>query len=408
MPKNFYEILGVSKNASQDEIKKAYRKLALQYHPDKNKGDKAAEKHFREINSAYETLSDQQKRSYYDQFGAAPGAGGGAGGGFGQGFSGFGGSGFGGGGFGGQGGSFDFGQFSSGFGDIFESFFGGAGSGTGGEGSFGGTRASAKRKRGPKRGDDIETTLRISFEEAVFGTQKDLVLETMHACDYCKGTGAEPSSKIVQCSICGGRGEIQSVRQTIFGQMMTSRVCSQCHGEGKHPEKKCSKCHGVTRIRRTEHVTVKIPAGIYTGATIRVTGKGEAGEMGGVSGDLYVNIDVAPSKKFARDGSDIYTEQKIHLLQAVLGDQVSIETLYGPVQLKIPAGTQSGKVFRLKEYGVQNLNRPSSSRGDHYVKIFVEIPEKLSKKEEELYREIAKEMKIKKKDDGSFFGKLFS
>jgi molecular chaperone DnaJ len=376
---DYYKILGVSKDASEQEIKKAYRKLALEHHPDKHKGDKAHEKQFKEINEAYEVLSDKQKRASYDQFGKVPpgGFGGGGQNPFGDGF---------------QGGNFDFSQFG-GFGDIFENFFGG---------NTGGQKKSPKR--GPRRGEDIETTLRISFDEAVFGTQKEIVLAKMDTCTRCKGDGAEPGSSIVDCKTCHGSGEIKSVRQTIFGQMMTSRACESCHGAGRHPEKNCTTCHGAGRVRKNDSITLKIPAGVESGSTIRVTGKGQAGTTGGEPGDLYVSLDVSSSKKFARDGYDIHTQQTIHVLQAILGDTISVETLYGPVKLKIPAGTQSGRVFRLKEYGVQILNR--SSRGDHFVKITVQIPEKLSKKEQTLYEEIVKEQREKGQDKG-FFGSLF-
>lgn len=373
MPKDLYEILGVSKTATDQEIKKAYRKLALQYHPDKNKGNKEAETKFKEINQAYEVLSDKQKRTQYDQFGSTGP----------QGFGGFGGQG----GYGGYGGAqgfnaqnFDFSQFGDmgGFADIFETFFGQQ---TGGGGR--------RKKRGPTPGDHIEFQMTITFDEAVFGTEKELLLEKTANCDRCKGTGAEPGSKSITCPLCKGTGEIRTMRQTLFGQMATSQICSECYGEGHVHEKKCTLCHGTTRIRKNEKVRVKIPAGVDNGSTIRVSGKGEAGMYGGTYGDLYVHMKVTPSKKFVRNQYDIHTTVNIHLIQAVLGDEVEVETIHGNVKLKIPAGTQSGKVFKLKEYGVQKLQ--SQEKGDHYVKINVEIPSKLTRKERELYAQLADE-----------------
>lgn len=377
--KDLYEILGVPKTASEQDIKRAYRKLALKWHPDRHKSDKEAETRFKEINQAYEVLSDAKKRSMYDQFGAVPGAAGtGAGGwppgaGFGgfEGFSGFQNAGFGEGGFD--------------FGDIFETFFGGA------------TR-SKSRKRGPSRGNDIEADISINFEEAAFGTEKELELTKTSKCGICNGNGAEPGTRIVNCSECDGTGEIRAVRHTILGQISTSRICEKCQGDGKIPESVCKKCHGAGRVRTSERVTIKIPAGVDNGTTIRLSEKGEAGTRGGGYGDMFINIRVQPSRKFTREGSDIHTEKRIHLVQAVLGDEIDVETLYGLVKLKIPNGTQSGKVFRLKEYGVKKLN--AMGRGDHFVKIIIDVPQKLSRKEKGLYMELAKEAGIKINEKG--------
>ena len=394
MAQDFYQTLGIAKTASDQEIKKAYRKLALQYHPDKNKGDKTAEAKFKEINQAYEVLSDNQKRSQYDQFGAAGAQGFGAGG--------FGGSGFGGGGA--QGfdpNNFDFSQFNSsaggdmgGFADIFETFFGQQGG------------RSRRKKRGPSEGEHIEFELNITFEEAVFGVEKELLLAKTAGCDRCKGSGAEPGSKSITCPLCKGSGEIRSVRNTLFGQMATSQICSECYGEGHVQEKKCALCQGTTRIRKNEKVKVKIPAGVDNGSTIRVTGKGEAGLYGGPSGDLYIHIRVSASKKFMRNQFDIHTAANVHVVQAVLGDEIEVETIHGKVKLKIPAATQNGKVFKLREYGVQKLK--SEEKGDHYVKINIEIPTKLSRKEKELYAQLAEESNLHPKGgkDG-LFGKIF-
>lgn len=383
MAKDLYEILGVPKTASEQEIKKAYRKLALKYHPDKHKGDKEIEQKFKEINNAYEVLSDKQKRQNYDQFGSADFRGGG------------------GGGFGGAqdfGGGFDFSSFGGsggfgggGFADIFESFFGGQ------------SRQSSRRK-GPRPGNDIEFRLDLEFKEAAFGTEKELLVTKPVSCKHCSATGAEPGSKSVTCKTCGGSGEIRQVRQTLFGQMATSRVCPECEGEGRTHERKCTVCGGATRIRREEKIKVKIPAGVDNDSTIRLSGKGEAGIFGGPAGDLYVHIRVAPSKKFARNGYDVHSEVHIHLLQAVLGDDINIETIREEVKLKIPAGTQSGKIFRLKEYGIEKLR--GNGKGDHYVKIIVDTPVKLSRKEKDLYLQLAKESKIFGTDKDGFFSKL--
>ncbi|MFH1720185.1 MAG: molecular chaperone DnaJ [Patescibacteria group bacterium] len=359
MSKDYYNILGVSKSANDNEIKQAYRKLALKYHPDKHKGDKDAEKKFKDINEAYQVLSDKQKRSQYDQFGSA--------------------------GFSGQGGfpgGFDFSGFQGGgsFSDIFESFFGGGGHARGG------------RQRGPVTGNDIEITMKLSFEEAAFGCQKDVEVTKPVRCDHCGGKGAEPGSRIIRCTSCDGTGEIRSVKNTILGQITTSQICDSCHGEGKVPEKRCTACHGTTRIRAKETTRVKIPAGIDNGSTIRLSEKGEGGINGGPSGDLYVHVQIIPSTKFVRSGCDVHGEKEVHLVQAVLGDEINIETVHGNVKLKIPSGTQSGKVFKITGKGIHRLH--SSGNGDHYVKIKVNIPEKLSKKDRELWLELAQNAKI--------------
>ncbi len=389
MPKDLYEILGVSKNANDQEIKNAYRKLALKLHPDKHKGDKDSETKFKEINQAYEVLSDKKKRQQYDTFGATAGPGGFPGGG-GHARGGQGGGGFNGAGFGGFSG-FDF-NGASGFADIFETFFGGGG-GRGGR--------SRGKKSGTVRGNDIEATIKIPFEEAVFGCEKELEITKLDKCEHCKGNGAEPGSSIVTCKTCGGSGEIRTIRNTILGQMATSHTCNECNGEGRVPEKKCSACRGNGRLKIKDRVKVKIPAGVDNGSTVRVNGKGEGGVKGGASGDLYIVLNVEPSKKFLRYGSDIHSELDIPLVQAVLGGEAGVETLYGTEIIKIPAGTQDGKVFRLSEKGVINLG--GTSRGSHLIKIRIKIPEKLSKKEKELYLELAKEGGVDVKKGGLFW-----
>ena len=379
MQKDLYEILGVPRSATDKDIKAAYRKLAMKYHPDKNKGNKEAEKNFGEINAAYSILSDQKKRQQYDQFGAVPGASGG----------GFGGGGFPGGGFGGFGGGsgdfqgvFPFGEDMGGFADIFESFFGG------------GRRSGKRKKSSSVAGSDIETVIHLTFEEAAFGTTKELEITKPGKCDRCDGKGAEPGSPIINCKGCGGTGEIRSVKNTILGQMVTSRVCSECDGVGKVPEKKCSKCHVTTRVRITEHVNVKIPAGVDTGTTIRIAGKGESGVGGGNYGDLYVHIDVKSSSKFGRRDLDVYSEKEISVVQAVLGDEVPVETIHGAVTLKIPSGTQSETSFKLSGKGIHReagASNEGASKGDHFVRIRVKIPGKLSRAEKDLFEKLRDE-----------------
>lgn len=371
MAKDYYQLLGVSKGADESELKRAYRKKALEFHPDKNKGNKDAEAKFKEINEAYQVLSDKQKRAYYDQFGTAPGANGGGGPGPG-GFGGFGGNGNyevnfnGGGGFGD-------------LGDIFETFFGGGARGA----------SQQRRRNGPYRGNDIETTLKLRFDEAVFGTEKELVISKLEKCERCAGSGAEPDAKIVTCPTCKGTGELRGIRQTIFGQVATQRPCDTCEGRGKVPERVCTKCQGTGRHKKTDTIKVKIPPGVDTGSTLKVSGKGEAGPLGGENGDLYVHLSVEKSKEYIRDGYDIYTEKEITVPQAVLGAEIPIQTLYGELKLKIPPGTPAGKIFRLKEYGVQKLQR--NERGDHLVTITIKIPTKLSRKEKELYEQLGQD-----------------
>lgn len=375
MANDFYEILGVDKKASETEIKAAYRKLALKWHPDKHKGDQEAEKKFKEINQAYEILSDPKKRQQYDTFGAA-GAQGGYGGG--QGFNGF-----------------DFSGFGNGagdFADIFETFFGG--------GAHGGGRRAA-RQNAPMRGSDIEATVTISFNEAVFGTEKDLEISKMDVCDHCNGKGAEPGSAMISCQSCHGTGEIRSVRNTILGQVSTSRACDVCNGVGKLPEKFCEKCKGTTRIKVKERVKVRIPAGVDNSSTIRLSGKGEGGLNGGPKGDLYITLKVTPSTEFVRSGADIHNEARLHVLQAILGDEIDVNTIHGPQKIKIPPGTQEGKVFKIKGKGATTVG--NVNYGDHFVKVRIQIPEKLSKKEKELYTELAKEAGLDLKAGGMFW-----
>ncbi len=359
---DYYKILGLEKGATEAEIKKAYRKLAQKHHPDTAKGDG---KKFKEIAEAYEVLSDPQKRSQYDQFGRVGGSGGGGG------FGGF-----------GDFGGFDFSHFQNanvdfggGFGDIFDSFFGGG--------------ASRSRKRGPQPGANIEMVLQVSFEESIAGSTREIEVSRYETCSTCAGKGAAPGSKINDCQQCSGTGQQVRIQRTPLGQIQTSSVCSACQGEGKIPEEKCKACQGEGRILKSMSFQAKIPAGIHDRAILRLSGKGEAGTQGGPYGDLFLHISVSPSRQFKRVKDDIHSHQSIHLLQAVLGDEIPVQTVHGQTTLKIPAGTESGKTFRIREQGAPKVG--SSERGDHHVTVTVEIPKKISAKEKKLYQELAKE-----------------
>lgn len=355
---DYYKTLGVEKNASESEIKKAYRKMAQKHHPDTGKGD---EKKFKEAAEAYEVLSDKQKRSQYDQFGSA-GTGSSAGP--------------------GNFGGFDFKNvnvdFGGSFGDIFDTFFGGGQRGT--------------RKTGPTKGGDIEMVLQISFEEAVFGVSKEIELSVFATCEHCKGIGAEPGTQMQSCEDCSGTGQQIKLQRTPFGQIQTASVCQSCEGAGQIPENKCKNCRGEGRILKTQRIKAKIPAGIHDQAVIRLRGKGEAGLQGGPTGDLFLHISVAPSKDFERIRDDIYTTEHIHVLQAIMGDEITVKTVHGNVKLIVPAGAESGNILKLKNYGVPKVG--SSGKGDHIIKIKIDIPKKLSSKEKKLYDELVKESKL--------------
>lgn len=369
--KDYYETLGVPRDADEADVKKAFRRLAHKYHPDQAQGDKKkAEVKFKEISEAYEVLGDKQKRSTYDQFGSAGpqfGGDGGGGDGGGAGFEGF---------------DFDGGGGGS-FGDIFETFFGGQG-------------RDRTHRGGAVRGSDLEVQIQIGFEEAIFGTTAEFALTRAIICDRCSGNSAEPGSKVIACKTCKGTGEVTTTRQTIFGSLRHTAICPECSGEGKTFEKKCTTCHGTGRMRKSEKVKVKIPAGVDTGSVIRLSGQGEAGAKGGPAGDLFVHLQVRSSTEFRRQNTEIHSVHLIHIAQAALGDEVEIKTVHGPVRLKIPAGTQSEQIFRLKGHGAPKLN--SSERGDHLVKIVVEIPKKLSRREKELFAKLAEESGLKPKN----------
>lgn len=352
--RDYYEVLGVSKSASADEIKKAFRKAAVKHHPDKEGGD---ETKFKEINEAYEILKDQQKRQRYDQFGhAGVGGASGGGGGYGGGnpFEGFG---------GGQNVHFDFGD--GGLGDIFGQFFGG----------------SNGSQRGPRRGRDVETSLNLSFEQAVFGVEEDIALDMDDECSHCHGSTVEPGFSMRTCDTCKGAGQQTRVMNTIFGPIQQAVTCDTCKGKGKVPEKVCSTCKGKGTERRKQTVKLKIPAGIDDGSTIRLKERGEAiGD--GARGDLYVHIRVKAHKKFTREGDIILSEEHVSMVDAALGTEIDVDTVDGTIRMKIPAGTQSGTDFKLGSHGVPHMR--SEARGPHIVSIIVDTPTKLSKKQKEL------------------------
>ncbi|NLM72622.1 MAG: molecular chaperone DnaJ [Clostridiaceae bacterium] len=350
--RDYYEVLGVSKSASNDEIKKAYRKLAKKYHPDVNPGDKDAEAKFKEINEAYSVLSDEEKRANYDRFGHAAFDGTGAGG-----FSGFDGFGFG------------------GFEDIFETFMGG---------SFGRSR---QRRNGPVRGSDLRYDLEISFEEAAFGTEKEISISRLQSCTTCKGTGAKPGTSTETCRRCNGTGQIRYSQSTLFGQFVNVKTCDVCGGEGKIIKELCESCHGKGRVSKTSRISIKIPAGINENQTISLEGQGEAGLRGGPSGDLYVTIHIKPHPVFKREGYDVVCDIPISFVQAALGAEIDIPTIEGIEKYNIPEGTQTGTVFKLKGRGIKYLR--SNNRGDQYFRVNVVVPKKLSQKQKEILRQFA-------------------
>ncbi len=362
--RDYYEILGVSKNASADEIKKAFRKLAVKYHPDKEGGDEAK---FKEASEAYEVLKDSAKRQRYDQFGHA-GVGGNAGGASGGSpFEGFG-------GFGGQGQSFSFDFGDGGLGDIFGQFFGGA---------------TGQRTR-ERRGRDVAADIELTFEEAVFGTEKTMIVTMNDVCAHCKGTTVEPGYELKTCPDCKGAGHQNRVMNTVFGQIQQAVVCPTCEGQGKVPEKVCTVCRGKGTERKKQEITIKVPAGIDDGATIRLRDRGEA-VANGAKGDLYVNIKVKPHKQFTREGDLILSETSVGMVDAALGTEIDVDTVDGPITIEIPAGTQSGTDFKLEGHGVPHLRNPE--RGDHIVTIHVDTPTKLTRKQKELLQEFASQPK---------------
>ena len=371
--RDYYSVLGVDRDVNDDDLKKAYRKAAKKYHPDLHPGDKEAEKNFKEVNEAYEVLSDKEKRARYDQFGHAgvdpnfnPGAGG-----FGGGFG-------------------DFGDL----GDIFSSFFGGG---------FGGGRQA--NPNAPRRGGDVSTNVNLSFEEAAKGCKKTVKVPKIDTCDVCHGSGCEAGTSAKTCPVCHGSGHVTSVQRTPFGQMQTQTVCHNCHGSGKIIDKPCKKCAGKGRIRHTVEREVNIPAGIDDGQVLNVRSGGDAGVNGGPSGDLHVNVNVRPHPIFERQGYDVYCEIPITFAQAALGDEITVPTLDGKVKFQIHEGTQPGDEFKLRGKGIQRLNYPG--RGDQYVKINVEVPRDLSKDQKAKIKEFDSSTSAKNyKKQKSFLDKV--
>ena len=373
--RDYYEVLGVSKGVSDDELKKAYRKLAKQYHPDLNPGDKEAEAKFKEVNEAYEVLSDKDKRSRYDQFGHAgvdpnfnPG-----------------------GGFGG-----DFGDID--LGDLFGSFFGGG---------FGGGGRQQTRN-GPRQGDSLRANLTITFEEAAFGCEKEINLTRSETCDDCHGTGCAAGTTAEVCPQCRGTGQVRMQRGGGSVFFSSTVPCDKCRGTGKIIHQPCSTCHGEGTVRRQRKITVKIPAGIDNGQAISLRGQGGAGSNGGPAGDLIVSVTVRPHPKFRRDGSTVLLEQPISFLQAALGAELTIDTIDGPVKYTLPAGTQTGTTFRLRGKGIPSLN--GRGRGDQYVTVTVQVPTSLTQEQKEALRAfgaaMGEDLKDADKDSSkSFFDK---
>ncbi|MFA6587907.1 MAG: molecular chaperone DnaJ [Patescibacteria group bacterium] len=359
MAKDYYDILGVSKSASEDEIKKAFRKKAHELHPDKAHGDEAK---FKEANEAYQVLSNKEKRNQYDQYGQTFDQASRQGGAPAGGFGGFDPSGF-------QQGNVDFGDLGDIFGDIF---------------GFGGGRSKRSRAKG---GRDIQADLNLSFREAVFGAEKSFEMYKSVICGHCSGTGAEPGSKMHTCQTCKGQGQVQRIVNSFFGQIAQNSICPTCEGAGQIPSQKCRQCNGNGRIKKNQVIKVSVPAGIDDGETLRLSNQGEAGEKGGSAGDLYLRIRVQPDSRFVRKNADILSQVDINFPAAALGTKLEIETIDGAISMKIPAGTQSGKVFRLKDKGIPYLRK--RGRGDHLITVNVVTPTRLHGKKKKLLEELA-------------------
>lgn len=356
--KDYYEVLGVGKDASPDEIKKAFRKAAIEHHPDRGGNEEA----FKEVNEAYEVLKDPEKRKRYDQFGHAGvgnDPGGGDYGGFGGGFGGFG---------QGQNVNFDFGDL--GLGDIFNSFFGGQ---------------QRQQQHRPNQGQDVETNIEVSFEQAIFGTDVEISLNLQDKCEHCEGTTVEPGYELKTCDQCKGTGQVVTVARTVFGNIQQAVICPKCHGAGKIPEKVCTVCKGKGTQVKSKKISLKIPAGIEDGAVIRLRERGQA-IANGPNGDLYVNVRVKPHKVFTREGDLILSQVHVSMVDATLGTEINVDTVDGPVRMKIPAGTQSGSDFKLSNHGVPQMK--GGSRGAHIVTAVVDTPTKLSRDQKRLFEEI--------------------
>lgn len=360
--RDYYEVLGIEKGASEEEIKKAFRKMALKYHPDRNQGDKDAEEKFKEVNEAYSVLSDPEMRKKYDMFGFAgvdPTANAGQQGGYTQ----------------WTGGGFD----GVDLGDIFGDFFGGG---------FGG--GSARRRNAPQKGRDIQHSLKITFEEAAFGTTKTINVRKYVKCEKCSGSGAAPGTQKRTCSRCGGTGQINTVRNTLFGQMQTASTCPECNGTGQVIDTPCPDCHGTGQIMKNIKIEVRIPAGVDEGSVLPIRGQGEPGRNGGPNGDLYVVLAVSEHKLFQREGNDLYLDIPVSFTQAALGDDITVPTLEGKVSYKVPAGTQPGTVFRLRGKGITDVH--GGRKGDLYVKVTLEVPTKLNSEQKKLIKEMGEKI----------------
>ncbi|SFQ99754.1 molecular chaperone DnaJ [Desulfoscipio geothermicus] len=349
--RDYYEVLGVSRDASPEEIKKAYRKLARKYHPDANKDDKDAAEKFKEITEAYDVLSNEEKRASYDRFGhaATDGQFNGFGGGFGGGFG-------------------DMG----GLGDIFDMFFGGGG----------------RRRQGPEPGADLRVDMELTFEEAAFGLEKEIKIPRTEECGTCGGSGAAPGTAKKNCEVCQGTGQVQYAASTPFGRVVQSRTCDRCRGTGVIIEKPCPTCRGAGKVRRHRTIKVKIPAGVDTGSRLRLAGEGEAGQRGGPPGDLYVYIHVSPHPVFKREGNNVIIEAPVNYAQAALGDEITVPTLDGQAKLRVPEGTQTGTILRMRNKGIPDVR--GYGRGDQHVYIKVITPTRLTEKQKDLLREFAR------------------
>lgn len=370
--RDYYEVLGIAKGASEDEIKKAYKKMARKYHPDLNPGDKEAEEKFKEVNEAYEVLSDPNKKARYDQYGHA-----GVDPNFGAGGAGF-------------DGGFDFGDL----GDIFGSFFGGG---------FGGGRRS--NPNAPQRGESIRMSLAISFEEAAFGCEKAVTVDRMEQCDTCHGNGCAPGATPEVCPDCHGTGSVQVRRQTPMGVFATSSPCTRCGGKGKIIHQPCKDCHGTGAVRKRKTIQATIPAGIDNGQTISIRGQGHAGVNGGPAGDLLITITVRPHELFRREGTSVLCEAPITFAQAVLGADLEIPTIDGKVKYTLPEGTQSGTTFRLKGKGIPSIN--GRGRGDQYVTVYIETPRNLNKEQKEALKKFAESVGDNNYEERKKFFKKF-
>lgn len=365
--RDYYEVLGVSRNATEDELKKAYRKLAKKYHPDLNPDSKEAEHKFKEASEAYEVLSDPQKRANYDRFGHAAAD-----------------AGFG----GGAGASYDFGGFD--VSDIFEQFFGGG---------------ASPRRPGPKRGKDLQKVLNLTFEEAAKGTMKTINVSRLDNCKKCNGRGTKDGAAPDTCKVCGGKGQVQHRQNTLFGTFASSVPCNACRGTGQVINNPCTQCNGAGRSRKSHKIDVNIPAGIDQGQSVALRGEGDSGELGGPPGDLYITVNVQKHAMFKRRGFDVICEVPITFLEASLGAEITVPTLNGKVSLNIPEGTQSGASFRLKGKGIKNLN--GAGYGDQYVNVEVEVPKNLSAKQKELLKAFGESVGMQNyQNKESFFDKM--